>query len=51
MQPSRPPPLGCTPYRTESDSEYAKILYRILIQDGEQQRNYHEVKDSAAVLK
>jgi len=51
MQPGRPPPLGCTPYRTESESEYAKTEYGFFIEGGEQQRNYREGKGSAAVVK
>jgi len=51
MQPGRLPPLGCAPYRTESEIQYAKILNGILIEGGVQQRNYHEGKGSAAVLK
>jgi hypothetical protein len=51
MQHGRHPPLGCAPYRTESESEYAKIQYGMLTEGVEQQRNYHEGKGSAAVLK
>jgi hypothetical protein len=51
MKPGSPLPFGCAPYRTESESEYAKIQYGISFHVGEQQRNCHKGKGSAAVLK